>query len=595
MIQETNAGGKRSPRKWLLAQARPARAWIVLTIGLGIAAGGLLVIQAKLLAGIVHGAFIEALPVRSLTPLFAGFAAVVAGRAGIGWMRETAGFRAGAAVRASVRMSIMTHLLAMGPAAMAGERTGALASVAMEQVEGLHSFFAHYLPQTALAVAVPLLIVAFVFPVSWAAGGLLLLSAPLIPLFMMLVGMGAESISQRHFQALARMSAHFLDTLQGLPTLKLFHRSREEKKNIARVSGEFRRRTMAVLRVAFISSGVLEFFSALSIALVAVFLGMRYLGYVDFGTYGAPLTLAGGLFILLLAPDFYMPLRELGTHYHARADAIGAAEAIVALLDRPLPGGGINEFTLGSQGLHIMCRDLHLAYDAGRRPALAGVDLTLAPGEKIALVGTSGAGKSTLLHLVLGFLSPDQGEIRINGCDLREFSLPSWHRQIAWIGQRPALFHGTIQENIRMGRPDASMEKVLAAAHAARVLEFADRMPAGLDTAVGERGAGLSRGQAQRVALARAFLKEAPLILMDEPTAGLDRNNEAMVMAAMERLAEGRTLLMATHRLATLESADRILVMAQGRIVEAGAYAELAALEGDFSRFIREHHGRHDG
>lgn len=595
MIQEAKPKGKNARRGWLMAQARLARGWIALSVGLGLTGGCLLIAQAYVIARIVHGAYMMGLPVLEMTPLFMYFAAVIMARAAIAWMRETAGFNAGAAVRESVRMSLMTHLIRLGPAFMDGQRTGALASVALEQVEGLHNFFAHYLPQMALAVMVPMAILAFVFPISWAAGGLLMLSAPMIPMFMILVGMGAETISQRHFQALARMSAHFLDTLQGLSTLKLFNRSRDEKQNIARVSREFRRRTMAVLRIAFISSAVLEFFSALSIALAAVFLGMRYLGYVDFGTYGEPLTLEGGLFILLLAPDFYMPLRELGTHYHARADAIGASEAILAVLERPLPRQGTRELAVQPEApILVECRNLHLAYDGGRRPVLAGVDVTLTPGEKIAVVGTSGAGKTTLLNLILGFLAPDRGDILINGQPLQDLSLASWHRHVAWIGQHPVLFYGTVRENIRMGRPGASDAEIRQAARAARVLEFTDRMPSGLDTKVGERGTGLSRGQAQRVALARAFLKDAPIVLLDEPTAGLDRDNEQKVMAALAELTAGRTLLMATHRLATLEDADRILVMAGGRIVEAGTYTGLTSLGGAFDRFVRETRGAAD-
>jgi ATP-binding cassette subfamily C protein CydD len=264
----------------------------------------------------------------------------------------------------------------------------------------------------------------------------------------------------------------------------------------------------------------------------------------------------------------------------------------VAILDRPLPRRqGRTTAPAPRNGVRVECRNLHLAYDNGRRPALSGVDLTLAPGKKIALVGASGAGKSTLLHLILGFLSPDRGDIRVNGTPLPDLSLESWHREVAWIGQQPVLFYGTIRGNIRMGRPDASDEMLFAAARAARVLEFTDRMPSGLDTAVGERGAGLSRGQAQRVALARAFLKDAPVILLDEPTAGLDRESEARVMAALDALAAGRTLLMATHRLATLENADQILVLDRGRVIEAGTYTGLTARKGAFDRFVQEHQG----
>lgn len=590
MIQAANRTEKKAAAAWLMGQARHARGWIALSVGLGAGGGLLLVAQAACIAHIVHGAAVSGCSGKEMAPLFAGLAAAVLCRAVLGWAREEAGFRAGAAVREAVRGSVLGRLIGSGQALQDGGRTGALASVAMEQVEALHNFYALYLPQMVLAVVVPLTLLAFVFPVSWAAGGLLLVSAPMIPLFMFLVGMGAESVSQRHFQALGRMSAHFLDTLQGLPTLKLFNRSREEAGSIARVSREFRRRTMAVLRVAFISSAVLEFFSALSIALTAVFLGMRYLHYVDFGTYGEPLTLAGGLFILLLAPDFYLPLRELGAHYHARAEAIGASASILAVLEASLPHPGRGEMTGRADApLRIECRDLHATYDRGRRRALAGVDLLLVPGEKTALVGESGAGKTTLLHLLLGFLAPDRGEIRVNGQDLREVSRESWHRRVAWIGQHPVLFYGTVRENIRMGRPEASDDEIEAAARAARVLEFTDRMPAGLETPVGERGHGLSRGQVQRIALARAFLKDAPLVLLDEPTAGLDRENEGLVMEGIGLLTRGRTLLMATHRLATLEEADRILVLAEGRIVETGTYAELTARGGAFDRFAREH------
>ncbi|AOY58152.1 MULTISPECIES: heme ABC transporter permease/ATP-binding protein CydD [Desulfococcus] len=588
MIQETNPK-KKDILRWLASQARSARRWIALSVALGLAGSGPLIVQAYCIAHIVHGTCMSGLGARETAPLFWGLGAAVIARAVLSWLREAAGFRAGAKVRETVRLSIMTHLIAPGPAFMDRRHTGALAAVAMEQVESLHNFFSHYLPQMVLAVAVPLTILAVVFPVSWAAGGLLMMSAPMIPIFMILVGMGAENISRRHFKALARMSAHFLDILQGLPTLKLFNRSRDEKQNIARISTEFRQRTMAVLRIAFVSSAVLEFFSALSIALTAVFLGMRYLGYVDFGTYGEPLTLAGGLFILLLAPEFYMPLRELGTHYHARADAVGAAEAILALLQRPLPRRNARASAFQSNApIRIECHDLHLAYDNGRRHALTGINLILAPGEKIAVVGASGAGKTTLLHLILGFLSPDRGDIRINGRSLRDIPLENWYRHVAWIGQQPVLFHGTIRENIRMGRPGASDEEIQLAAKGARVLEFTDRMPMGLEMPVGERGAGISRGQAQRVALARAILKDAPVWIMDEPTAGLDPDNERMVMATLERLTEMRTVLMATHRIAALKKTDQIIVMAGGRIVEKGSYAGLTALNGSFERFVRE-------
>ena len=574
--------------RWLFKRARTARIWVILAVGLGLTSGILLIAQARLLANIVHGAFMDNLQRNVLWPYFVGLFGVVMVRAVLGWGREVAGFHAGAKVREEVRMSLMEHIFTLGPGFTSRQRTGALASTAMEHVEGLNDFYAFYLPQLALAVMIPVAILAFVFPLSWLAGVLLLVTAPLIPLFMILVGMGAESISQRHFQALARISAHFLDVLQGITTLKLYDRSRGEEKNVAKVSSDYRQRTMSVLRIAFLSSAVLEFFSSIAIALVAVYLGMSYLGYINFGDYGKPLTLAGGLFILLLAPDFYLPLRELGTHYHARAEAIGAAEEILKILMIPSPDVSGKAIALDVPGpLNIHCRDLYLAYEEGKRPALHGVSFQLKYGDKVALVGASGAGKTTILNLLLGFMDPDQGSIMVNETPLADLPPESWRQHLGWIGQNPILFHGTIRDNIRLGRPQASEDELEQAARSARVLDFALHLPGGLDTLVGEQGLGLSRGQAQRVALARAFLKDAPILLLDEPTSGLDSKNERLVMSALEKLSSGRTVLMLTHRLANIEKADRIMVLEEGRIVEQGTYAELIEAGGVFQRLAQ--------
>jgi ATP-binding cassette subfamily C protein CydD len=523
-----------------------------------------------------------------LWPYFVALFGVVIVRAVMGWGREVSGFQAGAKVREEVRMSLMEHVFTLGPAYTSRQKTGALASTAMEQVEGLNDFYGFYLPQLALGVMIPVAILACVFPLSWVAGVLLLVTAPLIPLFMILVGMGAESISQRHFQALARISAHFLDVLQGIATLKLFDRSRGEEKNVAEVSRDYRQRTMSVLRIAFLSSAVLEFFSSIAIALVAVYLAMSYLGYIQFGDYGKPLTLAGGLFILLLAPDFYLPLRELGTHYHARAEAIGAAEEILKILLTPSPDISEKSITLDAPGpINIHCLDLYLAYEEGKRPALRGVSFQLKYGDKVALVGASGAGKTTILNVLLGFLHPDQGSVMVNETPLAHLPPESWRQHLGWIGQNPILFHGTIRDNIRLGRPQASDDELEQAARSARVLDFALHLPQGLDTLVAEQGLGLSRGQAQRVALARAFLKDAPILLLDEPTSGLDSEIERLVMSALEKLTSGRTVVMLTHRLANIEKADRIMVLQEGRIVEQGTYAELIEAGGVFQRLAQ--------
>lgn len=575
------------PLAWLFHRTRMARGWIAASVVLGFTGGLLLIAQARLLAHVVNGAFMQHRTWSELRPLFALLGGIVLMRAALAWGREIAGFHAGAKIRQAVRRRILAHLAALGPAYTSRQSTGALASMAVEQVEALHDFFAHYLPQLALAALIPAAMLAFVFPLSWAAGATLLVTAPLIPVFMILVGMGAESVSQKNFAALSRLSAHFLDILQGMVTLKLFDRSRHERRSVAQASAAYRKTTMRVLRIAFLSSAVLEFFSSISIAIVAVYLGMHYLGYLHFGDYGHGLTFLGGFFILLLAPDFYFPLRELGTHYHARAQAMGAADEILKILARPVPAQPRATAHIDFGGpIEIAANDLHLAYDNGRRPALKGVSFSLNSGEKIALVGPSGAGKTSILNLLLGFEKPDRGQIRINHVDLARIDADDWRRRLAWVGQQPVLFHGTLRENIRMGRPAADDGAIRRAADAARVTEFAAHLPEGLDTPVAEGGADLSRGQAQRVALARAYLKQAPILLIDEPTAGLDAHNERMVIQALSTLAKGKTLLLLTHRLLNITRFDRILVLQEGRIRQQGSYTQLAGESGLFRRLL---------
>ncbi len=589
-----------SPRKpsdkknlrWLLKSARPARTWVLLSVGLGLCSGLLLVVQAGFMARIIQAVFIDRVPRQLLTTLFVWLAMVIVVRAALAWGREIAGFQAGARVREEIRMALLRRFVELGPSYTDRQRTGDLASIVLEQVEGLHDFFAHYLPQLALAVLIPAAILAFVFPLSWIAGLLLLGTAPLIPLFMILVGMGAESISQRNFQALARLSAHFLDTLQGLATLKLFNQSQSEGAKIAKTSAAYRRHTMRVLRVAFLSSAVLEFFSAVAIALVAVYLGMHYLGYLPFGDYGRPLDLAGGFFILLLAPDFYLPLRELGTHYHARAAAVGAAEGILKVLsatDPPLQTDRNQHLPAGPIGVRF--EEVSFSYGSDRQAVFHGIGFELAPGEQMALVGASGAGKTTLLNLLMAFVVPNAGQIWINDVPIGKLEREHLLRKVAWIGQRPVLFHGTVRENILLGRPDAVASELEDAARAAQVIEFCRHLPDGLDTLVGEQGYGLSRGQAQRVALARAFLKNAPLLLLDEPTAGLDAESEQMVLTAIDTLSQDRTVLMTTHRLENLQKVDRIIVLADGRIVEQGVYTQLMTAGSAFYRLVLREKG----
>lgn len=567
---------------WLRSQSGAARQWLLLSVATGICSGILLIGQAYLLSRIVHDAFMDGLNRDRLAPLFLTLLALIMLRAVLAWCREMTGFKAGAVVRGEVRKALLNHISDMGPVGISHLPTGSLVSSALEQVEALHNFVARYLPQMALAALLPLVMLAFIFPISWAAGGVLLVAAPLIPLFMILVGMGAESISQKHFQALARMSAHFLDVLRGLPTLKLFGRSKNQAGEIQKTSQVYRKRTMAVLRVAFLSSAVLEFFSAISIALVAVYLGMYYLGYIEFGAYGRSLNFSSGFFILLLAPDFFMPLRELGAHYHARADAVGAAEEILKIFDQSAMTVLKSSAAKKPPAPHkIHFQEVCVEYGRAGQQALSGIENTIEKGERIAVVGASGSGKSTLIHLLLGFITPTNGQILIDGIPLTDLDIDAWRRYCAWIGQHPMLFTGTLWENIALARPEATAAQIEAAARRAGVLEFAGRTEDGLDTMVGEQGLGLSVGQAQRVALARAFAKDAPLLLLDEPTASLDKATEAQILDDLDGWSRDRTLLIATHRPAALTLVDRIMILKKGELVAQGDYETLKRTHGE--------------
>lgn len=577
--------------RWLWRQTGRVRAPLAGAGMAGIAGGALQIAQAWLLASVVTAVVFENAG-RTKWLYWAGVLMVVfLLRALVRWAREACGFAAGARVREHTRMALLNRLFNAGPLKTGRTSAGAMATATLEQVESLQGFYELFLPQLVVAAVVPLMILAAIFPLNWAAGGLLALTAPLIPFFMMLVGMGAESVSQRNFQALARLGGHFLDVLRGMITLKLLGRIGETEKTIAEVSDQYRRQTMQVLRIAFLSSAVLEFFSSLAIALVAVYLGMNYLGYFDFGTWGRPLTFQHGFFILLLAPDYFAPLRELGQHYHARAEAVGAATEL-GRLDRmlkvdPAPDDPIDN--VPAAPFAIKFENLRVIYDDAI-PALDGIDLKVPPGQRVAVVGPSGAGKTTLLNVLLGFVAPSAGAIRINGQSLASIDCEKWRRHIAWLGQHPFLFHGTIGENILLGRPDADARQLAQAVEIAQLTDFVRQLPKGIDTPIGEAGARLSRGQSQRVALARALIKRAPLLLLDEPTASLDAENERIVTQALMAPSAARTMIWLTHRLDHLQAADRIVVLQAGKIVETGTYDDLLNAKGLFYQMVEKMH-----
>lgn len=557
----------------LLRYARATRLFLVAVVGLG-GLGALLVIaQAMLVAEVVVGAFQHGLAVAELrTPLLL-LAAVAFGRGLVSWLTELAAHRASAAVKSELRGRLLERATTLGPGWLSGQRTGSLVALATRGVDALDDYFSRYLPQLGLAVVVPVAVLARIVTEDWVSAAIIVGTLPLIPVFMVLIGWATQSRMDRQWQLLSRLSGHFLDVVAGLPTLKVFGRAKAQAESIRRITGEYRQATMRTLRIAFISSFALELLSTLSVALVAVTIGMRLVH--------GEMHLYDGLVILILAPEAYLPLRQVGAQYHAAAEGLAAAEEIFSVLETPVPRSGA---AVPPGGLAF--EQVTVTYPGRSDDAVAGVSFEVAPGETVALIGPSGAGKSTLLNVLLGFVRPTEGRVRIGGADLAEVDLEEWRSHIAWVPQRPQLFAGTIAENVRLARPDADEAAVRRALGDAGALEFVDALPLGAGTVLGEDGAGLSAGQRQRLALARAFLADRPVLLLDEPTAALDGATEAEVVAAVRRLAAGRTVLLVVHRPALLGVADRVVRLAEPTVpapVEAMAKVPAARTVEDSS------------
>ena len=578
----------------LLIYARRERLDLVLTATLGALSGVLIVLAARALAAVVNGVFLGGLALADVWPLFAALVAIAVVRGLLLWAGELTSSRVATRVKTDLRERLTAHLLALGPAYTRGERTGELVNTAVEGIEALDAYFSQYLPQLALAVLIPVTFLLVVFPLDPLSGLVLLLTAPLIPVFMILIGSLADSLTRQQWTALSRMSAHFLDVLQGLTTLKLFNRSREQIAVIAEISDRYRDTTLGVLRVAFLSALVLEMVGTLSTAVIAVEIGLRVL-------YGR-LAFEQAFFVLILAPEFYLPLRLLGTRFHAGIAGVTAARRVFEVLETPVGDGvtrrhGDTERAFAASlakhpSVAVSLGDVHYAYDQGSRTALNGVTFEIRPSEKVALVGPSGAGKSTIAHLLLGFIAPTAGDITfateilaVDGAiqhPASSLELPA----IAWVPQLPYLFNLSVAENIRLGRPDAGHDEVVRAAQQAGADDFIGALPQGYETMIGERGARLSGGQAQRIALARAFLLDAPLVILDEATANLDPESEAQIQSSLERLLIGRAALIIAHRLQTVRSADRIVVLDQGHVAETGTHAELMRGDGLYRRLV---------
>ncbi|MGF1852850.1 cysteine/glutathione ABC transporter permease/ATP-binding protein CydD [Vibrio satsumensis] len=582
---------QRSLNKWLKQQSKLAKRWLMIAISLGVLSSVFLIAQAALLASILHQLIIENVDKSELVGHFAGLALSVVGRAGCTWGREIAGYRCGEQIRVYIRQLILDKLRELGPAYIKGKPAGTWATLLLEQVEDMQDFFSRYLPQMSLSVMIPFIILVVVFPVNWAAGLIFLITAPLVPMFMALVGMKAADANRKNFKALQRLSGHFYDRLQSMTTIRLFDRTNAETEVLKGASEVFRTRTMDVLKIAFLSSAVLEFFTSISIAMTAVYFGFTYIGELNFGHYGAGITLFAGLFILILAPEFYQPLRDLGTFYHAKQQAVGAAESIVEFLETDITKVKSGDTQLDpAQGINIEAQDLKVLSPEGVQ-LVGPISFALNTRQSTALVGPSGAGKTSLINAILGFM-PYEGSLKINGVELRDLDLASWRKTISWVGQNPLLLHGSIRDNVTLGKHDITDQVVQNALEQSFANEFVNEH--GLDYMISDRSGGLSVGQSQRLALARAMIQDGQFWLLDEPTASLDTRSEQLVMKGINSNIESRTALLVTHQLAPLQSVDNILVMRDGGLVEQGHYSQLSTAGGLFEEMLNANLAQQD-
>ncbi|MGC8808016.1 MAG: thiol reductant ABC exporter subunit CydD [Thiomonas sp.] len=570
---------------WLKSRKKDIRPALNRAVGLGLLAGWLIIVQAWLLARVVSEVIIEHRHLADVWAYLAAMLPIFALRFVLMRASENVAFEAAAQVRRDLRGRLYDHLQALGPLWLNRQSSGDLANSIVVGIDALEAYYARYLPSMSLTALVPLSILVFVLPQDWVSGLVLLVTAPLIPIFMILVGKGTETMNQQQWQLLARMSARFLDSLQGLTTLKLFGVSRHEAEVVAVLTEDYRIGTMKVLRVAFLSSVVLEFLSTISIAMVAVFIGFRlFYGEMQF---------FNGFFVLLLAPEFYLPLRNMGTFYHARMEAIGAAQGLLKLLDTPIaphaqPSGGTLKLA-AAQDVRIRFEAVTVRYADDLAPALDGLSFSAPARGLTALVGASGAGKSTALHALMALVQPAQGRILINDTPLSDLDPDDWLQHVAWVPQRPHVFEGTVRDNIALGQATASHAAVERAARAAQAHDFIAALPQGYDTPLGERGMGLSGGQVQRLALARALLKPAPLVLLDEATAQLDAHTQAQVGEVILELARQRCVILAAHRLSTVLRADHVVVLDAGRVLEQGTPQALLAAGGAFAALVQAH------
>ncbi|EAT59960.1 thiol reductant ABC exporter subunit CydD [Chlorobium ferrooxidans] len=546
------------------------RAPFILSIISGSIASGMLIAQAFYLSKIIDGAFIQKSAINNLIPLFGFFGLFSILRMLFNWSSQTEANRGTLTIRKKLFTLLTEKVGLLGPIYTRSVQSGKLSTTLLKGVEALDAYYSQYIPQIFFALFTPLLIVAAIFPDDWISGVILLATAPLIPLFMILIGKSASAMTEKQWKTMSRMSGYFLDVLQGLPTLKLFAQSREQRKSIEESGENFRQATMRVLKVAFLSSLTLELVGTIGTAVIAVGIGLRIMkGQIGFQP---------ALFVLLLTPDFYLPLRQLGTKFHAGMEGVSASKEIFAILEQPAPLHSPGVPAIQAEPFvryPLILNNLSYSYPGSEVAAIDNITATIAAGKTTAIIGPSGAGKSTLINLLLRFQEPASGSITMNGRPIHEIPLEEWHREISWVPQHPYLFNATLKENILLGRADASEKEISDTLEKTGLLSFVRTLPNGLETMIGEQGSRLSGGEAQRVALARAFLKNAPLLVLDEPTSHTDPELEAALRSSILELMKGRTTVVIAHRLETIMRAEQIIVVSKGRITGKGTHDEL--------------------
>jgi thiol reductant ABC exporter CydD subunit len=544
-----NRRGSIDPR--LLRYAAATRPFLIALTGLGVVTAVLIIAQAWLLADVIVSALQAGRGLGELRTPLEALLLVVLARALVAWGRELLAARSSALAKAQLRSALLEHVGALGPERLGEQRTGELAVLATRGIDALDGYFSLYLPQLFLAVIVPIAVLAVIVARDWISALIIAGTVPLIPLFMALVGATTRDRMELQVRTLQQLAGHFLDAVSGLPTLKVFGRAKAQIQAIGEVTDRYRRTAISTLRVTFLSSLILELVATISVALVAVEIGLRLMG--------GHLGLRTALMVLVLAPEAYLPLRLLGANYHASAEGISAAGQVFAVLETPRPAHGRRTDVPDPSVTGISVGQLDVKYPERARPALDGISLTVEPGEVLAITGPSGCGKSTLLAVLLGFLAPDRGSVRVGDVDLADLDPDAWRTHVSWMPQRPHLFAASIADNIRLGRPDVTSAQLSEAVAAAGLRDVVAGKPAGLETMLGDDGFGLSVGERQRVALARAFLRDAPLLLLDEPTANLDGVTEDEVLAALQQLMRGRTVVLVAHRPSLVDLADRVL------------------------------------